>query len=66
MKSDFWSGIAVSAFPVMFFTLWANEAGKISDTAFWWAFVVQVSVLIYCTYKAKAFVWQIDTEEVEK
>lgn len=60
MKKDAWGGAAMAMLPVMIFTLFANEVGKINDTAFWWAFMFEIILLVICTYKAKAFIWQIE------
>ena len=65
-NNDVWGFIAFIAFIVMMWTLGANEAGYLPNKAFFVGFAVQLSVLIYSLYRAKAFIWQIDDKEEKK
>lgn len=65
-KNDIWGFIAFIAFAVMMFTVGANEAEYLPNTAFFIAFAVQLSVLVYALYKAKAFIWQNAKKEEKR
>lgn len=65
-ETDIWGFIAIIAFTVMMWTVGANEAGYLSNKAFFVGFAVQVSVWIYSLYRAKAFIWQSMEAEEEK